>query len=34
MLDALDSGNPFAAMVEDARKGADLHDFFDGLAGM
>jgi len=31
MLDAIDSGNPFLAMVEDAKKGASLHDFFAGL---
>ena len=31
MLDAIDSGNPFLSMVEDARKGAALHDFFAGL---
>lgn len=31
MLDAIDSGNPFVAMIEDARKGASLHDFFAGL---
>jgi betaine-aldehyde dehydrogenase len=31
MLDAIDSGNPFVAMVDDAKKGAGLHDFFAGL---
>jgi len=31
MLDALDSGNPYLAMVDDARKGAGLHNFFCGL---
>jgi betaine-aldehyde dehydrogenase len=31
MLDAIDSGNPFTAMVDDAKKGAGLHDFFCGL---
>ena len=31
MLDAIDSGNPFAAMIDDAKKGAALHDFFGGL---
>src|SRR5690606_7452248 len=31
MLDAIDSGNPFLAMVDDAKKGAGLHDFFAGL---
>jgi betaine-aldehyde dehydrogenase len=31
MLDAIDSGNPFLAMVDDAKKGAALHDFFAGL---
>ena len=31
MLDALDSGNPLTAMIDDARKGAGLHDFFCGL---
>ncbi|OIQ94199.1 2-formylbenzoate dehydrogenase [mine drainage metagenome] len=31
MLDAIDSGNPFRAMVEDVKKGASLHDFFAGL---
>lgn len=31
MLDALDSGNPFLPMVDDAKKGASLHDFFGGL---
>jgi betaine-aldehyde dehydrogenase len=31
MLDALDSGNPYLAMVEDAKKGAGLHNFFCGL---
>ena len=31
MLDAIDSGNPFLPMVDDARKGAGLHDFFGGL---
>src|SRR5579859_5449305 len=31
MLDAIDGGNPFLAMVEDAKKGAGLHDFFGGL---
>ena len=31
MLDAIDSGNPFLAMVDDAKKGAGLHDFFGGL---
>lgn len=31
MLDAIDSGNPFLPMVDDARKGASLHDFFGGL---
>ena len=31
MLDALDSGNPFLPMVDDAKKGASLHDYFGGL---
>ncbi len=31
MLDALDSGNPYQAMVEDAKKGAGVLDFFSGL---
>ena len=31
MLDAIDSGNPLLAMVDDAEKGAALHDFFAGL---
>lgn len=31
MLDALDSGNAFGPMIDDARKGASLHDFFGGL---
>src|SRR4051812_33798937 len=31
MLDAIDSGNPFLPMVDDAKKGAVLHDFFGGL---
>jgi betaine-aldehyde dehydrogenase len=31
MLDALDSGNPYMAMIEDAKKGAGLLDFFCGL---
>ncbi|WP_102348633.1 aldehyde dehydrogenase family protein [Bacillus sp. Marseille-P3661] len=31
MLDALDSGNPYTAMVADAKKGAGLLDFFSGL---
>ena len=31
MLDAIDSGNPFTAMVDDAKKGAGLHEFFCGL---
>ena len=31
MLDAIDSGNPFLPMVDDAKKGASLHDFFSGL---
>jgi betaine-aldehyde dehydrogenase len=31
MLDAIDSGNPFAAMIDDAKKGAGLHEFFCGL---
>jgi betaine-aldehyde dehydrogenase len=31
MLDAIDSGNPFLPMVDDAKKGAGLHDFFGGL---
>ena len=31
MLDAIDSGNPFTAMIDDARKGAGLHDYFAGL---
>lgn len=31
MLDAIDSGNPFLPMVDDAKKGASLHDFFGGL---
>src|SRR5712692_1435593 len=31
MLDALDSGNPYLSMVEDAKKGAGLLDFFSGL---
>lgn len=31
LLDAVDSGNPFASMVDDAVKGAGLHDFFCGL---
>lgn len=31
VLDAIDSGNAFLPMVDDARKGASLHDFFSGL---
>ncbi len=31
MLDAIDSGNPFTAMVDDAKKGAALHEYFCGL---
>lgn len=31
MLDAIDSGNAWVPMVEDAKKGASLHDFFAGL---
>ncbi len=31
MLDAIDSGNAFLAMIEDAKKGASFHDFFAGL---
>ena len=31
MLDAIDSGNAFLPMVEDAKKGAGQHDFFAGL---
>ena len=31
MLDALDSGNPYLSMIEDAKKGAGLLDFFSGL---
>ena len=31
MLDALDGGNPYLAMIEDAKKGAGLLDFFCGL---
>lgn len=31
MIDALDSGNPYLAMVDDAKKGAGLLDFFSGL---
>ena len=31
MLDAIDSGNAFLPMIEDAKKGAELHDFFAGL---
>ncbi|HXD23319.1 MAG TPA: aldehyde dehydrogenase family protein, partial [Gemmatimonadaceae bacterium] len=31
MLDAIDGGNPFLPMVDDAKKGAALHDFFGGL---
>ena len=31
MLDAIDSGNPFLPMVDDAIKGASQHDFFSGL---
>jgi acyl-CoA reductase-like NAD-dependent aldehyde dehydrogenase len=31
MLDAIDSGNPFVAMIDDAKKGAGLHEFFCGL---
>jgi betaine-aldehyde dehydrogenase len=31
MLDAVDSGNSFLSMVDDAKKGASLHDFFGGL---
>jgi betaine-aldehyde dehydrogenase len=31
MLDAIDSGNAFLPMVEDAKKGASLHDYFSGL---
>lgn len=31
MLDAIDSGNALVPMVEDAKKGASLHDFFAGL---
>jgi betaine-aldehyde dehydrogenase len=31
MLDAIDSGNALAPMIDDAKKGASLHDFFSGL---
>ena len=31
MLDAIDSGNPFTAMIEDVKKGAALHEYFCGL---
>lgn len=31
MLDAIDSGNAWLPMIDDARKGASLHDFFAGL---
>lgn len=31
MLDALDSGNALLPMIEDAKKGASLHDYFGGL---
>ncbi|HEY4071955.1 MAG TPA: aldehyde dehydrogenase family protein [Herbaspirillum sp.] len=31
MLDAIDSGNSYLSMVDDAKKGASLHDFFSGL---
>ena len=31
MLDAIDGGNPFLPMVDDAMKGAAQHDFFCGL---
>jgi betaine-aldehyde dehydrogenase len=31
MLDAIDSGNPFTAMIDDAKKGAGLHEYFCGL---
>ena len=31
MLDAIDSGNAFTPMIDDAKKGAGLHDFFSGL---
>ncbi len=31
MLDAIDSGNAFLPMIDDAKKGASLHDFFGGL---
>ncbi|NLS03803.1 aldehyde dehydrogenase family protein [Rhizobium sp. P32RR-XVIII] len=31
MLDTLDSGNPLPAMIDDANKGAGLHDYFCGL---
>ncbi len=31
MLDALDSGNPYLAMVDDVHKGAELLDFFSAL---
>jgi betaine-aldehyde dehydrogenase len=31
MLDAIDSGNSYLSMVDDAKKGASLHDFFAGL---
>ncbi len=31
MLDAVDSGNPFTAMIDDAKKGAGLHEYFCGL---
>ena len=31
MLDAIDSGNAFLPMVDDAKKGAGLHDFYSGL---
>ena len=31
MLDAIDSGNALLPMIEDAKKGASLHDFFGGL---
>jgi len=31
MLDAIDGGNPFTAMIDDAKKGAALHEYFCGL---
>lgn len=31
MLDAVDSGNAWTPMIDDAKKGAQLHDFFAGL---